>query len=62
MQNLILIDVFLIVLDDFKAVTHLLVAKAKEQGSGDNISVIVVFLKEPRDIAADNASLPMELG
>ncbi|XP_060800398.1 microtubule-actin cross-linking factor 1, isoforms 6/7 isoform X3 [Amyelois transitella] len=47
--------------DDLKAVTKRLVVQAKRQGSSDNISIIVVFLKDPRDIAADN-SPPMELG
>lgn len=47
--------------DDLKAITKRLVLQAKRQGSGDNISIIVVFLKDPRAIAADNC-LPMDLG
>ncbi|XP_059057186.1 uncharacterized protein LOC131850836 [Achroia grisella] len=47
--------------DDLKAVTRHLIVQAKRQGSADNISIIVVFLKDPRDIAADNCP-PMELG
>lgn len=47
--------------DDLKAVTRRLIVQAKRQGSADNISIIVVFLKDPRDIAADNCP-PMELG
>ncbi|XP_026330042.1 uncharacterized protein LOC113237646 [Hyposmocoma kahamanoa] len=47
--------------DDLKAVTKRLVLQAKRQGSADNISIIVVFLKDPRDIAVDN-SPPMDLG
>ncbi|XP_050670315.1 uncharacterized protein LOC126969063 isoform X3 [Leptidea sinapis] len=47
--------------DDLKAVTKLLTTRAKAQGSEDNISIIVVFLKEPRDIAIQNCP-PMELG
>lgn len=47
--------------DDLKAVTQRLVLQAKRQGSADNISIIVVFLKDPRDIAVDN-SPPMDLG
>ncbi|KAL4714588.1 hypothetical protein ACJJTC_006634 [Scirpophaga incertulas] len=46
--------------DDLKAVTKRLTAQAKRYGSSDNISIIVVFLKDPRDIVADN--LPMDLG
>ncbi|KAM3963010.1 LOW QUALITY PROTEIN: uncharacterized protein ACR2FA_002772 [Aphomia sociella] len=49
--------------DDLKAVTRRLIVQAKRQGSSDNISIIVVFLKEPRDIVADNCPpAPMELG
>jgi serine/threonine protein phosphatase PrpC len=51
----------LVCLDDLKAVTKRLIAQAKRQGSADNISIIVVFLKDPRDIAADNRP-PMDLG
>lgn len=47
--------------DDLKAVTKRLIVQAKRQGSCDNISIIVVFLKDPRDIAADNRP-PMDLG
>lgn len=47
--------------DDLKAVTKRLIVQAKRQGSSDNISIIVVFLKDPRDIAADNRP-PMDLG
>lgn len=47
--------------DDLKAVTKRLTVQAKRQGSQDNISVIVVFLKDPRDIAADNCP-PMDVG
>lgn len=47
--------------DDLKAVTKRLIVQAKRQGSADNISIIVVFLKDPRDIAADNCP-PMDLG
>lgn len=51
----------LFVADDLKAVTKRLIAQAKRQGSADNISIIVVFLKDPRDIAVDNRP-PMDLG
>lgn len=51
----------LIAADDLKAVTKRLIAQAKRQGSADNISIIVVFLKDPRDIAAENRP-PMDLG
>ncbi|CAH0604878.1 unnamed protein product [Chrysodeixis includens] len=47
--------------DDLKKVTKRLIEQAKRQGSSDNISIIVVFLKDPRDIAADNRP-PMDLG
>ncbi|XP_052737491.1 uncharacterized protein LOC112055609 isoform X2 [Bicyclus anynana] len=47
--------------DDLKAVPKNLVRQAKRDGSEDNISVIVVFLKDPRDIVADNCP-PMDLG
>ncbi|XP_045785307.1 titin-like isoform X2 [Maniola jurtina] len=47
--------------DDLKAVPKNLVRQAKRAGSEDNISVIVVFLKDPRDIIADNCP-PMDLG
>ncbi|CAH4037224.1 unnamed protein product [Pieris brassicae] len=46
---------------DLKAVTKRLILQAKREGSEDNISIIVVFLKDPRDIAAQNCP-PMELG
>ncbi|XP_045445706.1 flocculation protein FLO11-like [Melitaea cinxia] len=49
------------VLNDLKAVTKNLVRLAKKEGSEDNISIIVVFLKDPRDIVADNCP-PMDLG
>lgn len=51
----------LFVADDLKAVTKRLILQAKTQGSADNISIIVVFLKDPRDIAAENRP-PMDLG
>ncbi|XP_066465701.1 protein phosphatase 1F [Tiliqua scincoides] len=38
--------------DGFKAAERL-VAAAKESGSTDNITVLVVFLREPRDVLAD---------
>ncbi|XP_022120420.2 uncharacterized protein LOC110996858 [Pieris rapae] len=47
--------------NDLKAVTKRLILQAKREGSEDNISIIVVFLKDPRDIAAQNCP-PMELG
>ncbi|CAH2086177.1 unnamed protein product [Euphydryas editha] len=47
--------------NDLKAVTKNLVRLAKQEGSEDNISIIVVFLKDPRDIVADNWT-PMDLG
>ncbi|CAK1545184.1 unnamed protein product [Leptosia nina] len=47
--------------DDLKAVTKRLIGLAKRKGSEDNISIIVVFLKDPRDIAAQNCP-PMDLG
>lgn len=47
--------------DDLKKVTLNLLDLAKQGGSGDNVTVIVVFLKEPRLIAAENRP-PMELG
>ncbi|XP_037869445.1 protein piccolo [Bombyx mori] len=47
--------------DDLKAVTKRLIIQAKKLGSADNISIIVVFLKDPRDIVADNYP-PMDLG
>ncbi|CAG4988488.1 unnamed protein product [Parnassius apollo] len=46
---------------DLKAVTKRLTEQAKRQGSPDNISIIVVFLKDPRDIDAYICP-PMDLG
>lgn len=39
--------------DDIEAVSERLVQLAKQQGSCDNISVIVVFLREPSKVAAE---------
>lgn len=39
--------------DDTDRISTYLVQLAKEQGSSDNISVIVVFLREPSKIAAE---------
>lgn len=39
--------------DDTERISQRLVHLAKEQGSTDNISVIVVFLREPSKIAAE---------
>ncbi|XP_038215727.1 uncharacterized protein LOC119835140 [Zerene cesonia] len=47
--------------NDLKAVTKRLIVQAKRAGSEDNISIIVVFLKDPREIAAQNRP-PMDLG
>lgn len=44
---------FLIFADDTDSISQRLVVSAKERGSSDNISVIVVFLKEPSKIAAE---------
>lgn len=41
---------FLCVAEDLESVSHRLVALAKEQSSQDNISVVVVFLKDPREV------------
>ncbi|CAG4912129.1 unnamed protein product [Colias eurytheme] len=49
------------ILDDLKAVTERLIVEARLAGSKDNISIIVVFLKDPREIAAQNRP-PMDLG
>ncbi|CAG9114690.1 unnamed protein product [Plutella xylostella] len=46
---------------DLKAVSKRLIVQAKRQQSSDNISVIVVFLKEPALISAENRP-PMDLG
>lgn len=39
-----------------------LVAAAKENGSSDNITVLVVFLRDPQDILADCLRDPKSLG
>lgn len=39
--------------DDTDSISQRLVVSAKERGSSDNISVIVVFLREPSKIAAE---------
>lgn len=39
--------------DDTESISHHLAQLAKQQGSTDNISVIVVFLREPSKVAAD---------
>lgn len=39
--------------DDTESISQRLVQKSKENGSTDNISVIVVFLREPSKIAAE---------
>ncbi|KPJ14655.1 hypothetical protein RR48_01130 [Papilio machaon] len=48
--------------NDLKAVTKRLIFQAKQQGSLDNISVIVVFLKDPRDIVAYMEEMENALG
>lgn len=44
---------FFLFSDDTDSISQRLVLSAKERGSSDNISVIVVFLKEPSKIAAE---------
>lgn len=46
--------------DGFKTAQRL-VAAAKENGSSDNITVLVVFLRDPQDILADFLRDPKSL-
>lgn len=50
-MNLFFIFFVLFFVDDVEAVSQSLVRVAKEKGSTDNISVIVVFLREPSKVA-----------
>lgn len=50
----VLISIFLLIADNYRSVASELCSLAKEQGSRDNISVIVVYLKEPHLIATQS--------
>lgn len=55
----------MLVSDDVDSISHRLVEQAKQSGSNDNISVIVIFLKDPSKISAEaqwaNRSVRVEM-
>lgn len=51
---LIFFLLFFLITDNYRTIASDLCALAKSQGSRDNISVIVVYLKEPELIATQN--------
>lgn len=53
-SDMVLISFLLLIADNYRSIASDLCSLAKKKGSRDNISVIVVYLKEPHLIATQS--------